>query len=406
MSNKTIIFCADGTWNGPEGDESQDSQPELITNVLKLFRRLAGVDSPGNYLLPGEKERVLVENGQTVQIAKYLHGVGDSTDIFTKLFGGAVGMGTIARIVRGYTFISRHYQSGDAIILNGFSRGAYTARALGGMIDGMGLLRPDLCTEDNKEAGYRRGIQTWLQYRRAKIDNEGILAKLGELTACMDGLFSKDLPDDSWVSVDAIAAIAVWDTVGAMGIPEYIDHGGRRDVFQFTDSKLCVKARRGLHAVSIDDLRTDFTPTLWDADPRVTQVLYSGAHADVGGGYSNTECGLSDIALLWMIDCLENQIGVVFQADPLLKPDMNALADAHDPTRNPIFAMCRQSFRQFSGATGLCVAQSVFDRFGQQVKKDPSDTVTVPYQPNLPDYLSGGKPVAGVTVVPYPHKRP
>lgn len=403
--SKIIIFCADGTWNGPNEDEDSEGHPDHLTNVLKLFRRFGGTDTLGTDRLANEKERVLIEGNVKVQVAKYIHGVGDSNNPLVRLLGGAVGTGTISRIVRGYTFISRHYQPGDAIVLNGFSRGAYTARALGGMIAVMGLLRPELCPEGDKEAGYRLGIQTWRRYREARIKNEGVLARLGELMACLDGVFAHDPSPDSWIAVNAIAAEAVWDTVGALGIPSYVKHGGRRDVYDFTDNKLSAKVLKGFHAVSIDDQRIDFTPTLWDADQRVTQVLFAGCHSDVGGGYPNEESQLSNISLLWMIDQLESQIGVRFQSDPLEKPEMDALADAHDPLRNLVFAMCPQGPRQLPGTARMCLSQSVLDRFGKPVKSDPSATAKAPYQPFLPNYLTGGKPCPDVTVIPYPHKR-
>ena len=140
--SKNIVFCADGTWNGPEEHTQQspidtaDTAGELLggalTNVVKLYANLAGRPTPETLALQNEQEKTLLDvAGNTVQIAKYLHGVGDSNNVVIKVLGGVFGMGVIARIVRGYTFISRYYQPGDAIHLAGFSRGAYTAR-LGG----------------------------------------------------------------------------------------------------------------------------------------------------------------------------------------------------------------------------------------------------------------------------------
>ena len=43
--------------------------------------------------------------------------------------------------------------------------------------------------------------------------------------------------------------------------------------------------KNGFHAVAVDEERVDFTPTLWDDRDGVVQVLFPGAHADVGGGY-------------------------------------------------------------------------------------------------------------------------
>src|SRR5262245_65124911 len=116
---KAIIYCADGTWNGPEektgvsptedSDEHGEVQGARVTNVVKLFNNIAGNVTPETTRLPNEQESVLLDQtGTVVQVAKYIHGVGDSNNIALKLLGGTVGTGTSARIARGSTFISRH----------------------------------------------------------------------------------------------------------------------------------------------------------------------------------------------------------------------------------------------------------------------------------------------------------
>ena len=96
---KVIVFCADGTWNGP-GEPDDDDTAAPPTNVFKLFLNLAGVDQPGTIMLAKEQERVLRGgDGKVVQTAKYLHGVGDSNNFLVQALGGSVGAGLIARIV-------------------------------------------------------------------------------------------------------------------------------------------------------------------------------------------------------------------------------------------------------------------------------------------------------------------
>jgi uncharacterized protein (DUF2235 family) len=126
--SKIIIFCADGTWNGP-GEPDDDNTAAPPTNVFKLFLNLAGADLPDTMMLAKEQERVLkAEDNSVLQWAKYLHGVGDSNNFLVRILGGTIGSGLIARIVRGYTFISRNYVPGDQTFIIGFSRGAYTSR--------------------------------------------------------------------------------------------------------------------------------------------------------------------------------------------------------------------------------------------------------------------------------------
>ena len=88
---KQIVFCADGTWNGSGSDVEEPGPP---TNVLKLFHNLAGVDALDTIRLADEQERLLADGaGQTLQEAKYLHGVGDSNNPLVKMLGGVLGAG-------------------------------------------------------------------------------------------------------------------------------------------------------------------------------------------------------------------------------------------------------------------------------------------------------------------------
>ena len=165
-----VVFCADGTWNRPGTDDSAD-QPSYPTNVFKLFTNLAGKDSALDLTEADEQERVATDAaGMVTQIAKYLHGVGDSDNILVKLLGGAIGTGTIARIVRGYTFVSRNYVPTANIYLMGFSRGAYTVRALAGLVQARGLLDPTrLPLADDKGQAYRLAAAVWYDYQHERL---------------------------------------------------------------------------------------------------------------------------------------------------------------------------------------------------------------------------------------------
>ncbi len=128
-----------------------------------------------------------------------------------------------------------------------------------------------------------------------------------------------------------ITAVAVWDTVGSLGIPEFTLKEGRVDAFQFADTALSRKVARGLHAVAVDEQRGDFTPTLWDDDPRITQMLFPGAHADVGGGYpAETDGCLADCSLEWMMGELQT-LGVRFAASPKYRLRPLVTGTTHTP---------------------------------------------------------------------------
>ena len=325
---KNIIFCADGTWNNPSQDLDGDDIPDP-TNVYKLFLCLEGADSPDALLTANEQEKEFFSNGMTLQIAKYIHGVGDSHNAIRRIIGGAFGAGVISRIVRGYTFISRNYEPGAKIFIIGFSRGAYTARALAGFIASEGLLAKAL-TED-KELAYRAGAEAWYQYRE-KTASKSILARLWEVASDLPRFLSeKSLKPTDFVPVDEIAAVGVWDTVGALGIPIFKGNG-RVDAFRFCNTKLSKKVIKGFHALAVDEQRCDFEPTLWDPAPNVKQVLFPGAHCDVGGGYpmAENESGLSDAGLRWMVDEL-TEAGVYFSSAPPYKITPSHKGIAHKP---------------------------------------------------------------------------
>lgn len=331
---KNIVFCADGTWNGPgSGDESQEISE--ATNVLKTFLNVAGSRSILTAPLADEEESSFRDpGGNLLQITKYIHGVGDSDNFISKILGGTLGAGLVARIVRGYTFISRNYCAGDQIYIIGFSRGAYTARALGGLIASQGLIdatKVDL--ESDKSVAYRWGSAVWYAWRQhVMAGDDDRLGQLEELALDLPGFLLSPPPDEQMLKDVPIAAIGVWDTVGALGIPEFNTQDDNRiQALRFADDCLSPKVQRGFHAVSIDERRADFTPTLWAPRDGIEQRLFPGAHADVGGGYpTGLESGLSDGAMAWMVNRLTS-VGVRFDTSPTYVPKPDPTGIAHAP---------------------------------------------------------------------------
>ncbi len=332
---KTIIFCADGTWNGPPDQtgvsalDETDTHGELdgaaCTNVVKLFANLAGNVTPETLTLRNEQERVLADpGGETVQVAKYMHGVGDSQNLAVKLLGGAFGMGVIARIVRGYTFVSRHYDPGDEIHIIGFSRGAYTARALAGMISSVGLLDRATYNPADKDEAYRLGVAAWARSKNMVLAGAGKLTSIANIfVSFVQSMLAKQLPSNALLPDIRIKSVAVWDTVGAMGIPIYAGDT-RTDVLRFTDTSLSDNVEHGFHAMAVDEMRRDFPVTRWDARSGIEQAWFVGAHADVGGGYDAKGSYLSDVALSWMMKKLA-ALNLVFMAPLVHQPNPQPL---------------------------------------------------------------------------------
>jgi uncharacterized protein (DUF2235 family) len=353
---KNIIFCADGTWNGPEkrtGESTLDSEDTVkeikdtaVTNVIKLFADLAGQPTPGTSALKDEQEKVQADAaGKVVQTAKYLHGVGDSSNPVKKALGGVFGVGVISRIIRGYTYISRSYQPGDAIYICGFSRGAYTARALAGVIAKVGLLNPGTYDPTDKEDAYRLAAAAWAKSKSLSLQGHGVFTAIaGHIIDFIQNVIALPLQPDSLIADVPLKAVAVWDTVGSLGIPKYVDDQ-RYDLFRFVDQDLSPKVERGIHAMAIDEMRADFPVTRWTPRAGIEEVWFTGAHADIGGGYPEDESRLSDEALGWMIGKLTG-IGVAFTNPLVAQPNPQTLDQKiHTPWKDFPFDQLAQSPR-------------------------------------------------------------
>lgn len=256
---KKIVFCADGTWNHP--NETDDGVP-APTNVYKLF----------NLLLQ-----------TATQAPRYDSGVGTDGTPIDHLLAGVMGQGLFQKIKDGYTVIAQSYQDGDQIFLFGFSRGAYTARSLAGMIAICGLPAPDKFDSSATDAAFAA-------YRAPK---EGV-----ERTPLLASFTQKYSARDV-----QIAMVGVWDTVGELGIPGNLFSGLDTNFYGFLDTSLHPDVQAAYQALAIDEKRSEFTPTLWTTPASATQIVeqiwFSGVHSDVGGGYAAH--GLSDITLGWMM---------------------------------------------------------------------------------------------------------
>ncbi len=249
---KRIAFCADGTWD----------KASSHTNVYKLYKALT-VSSD--------------------QIPFYDDGVGANGNPLIMLVGGAFGTGLWTKIKEAYTKIAHVYEQGDELFIFGFSRGAFTARSLAGMIAAVGLPTQNF-TDDMVHGAF--------DAYRDKANRQDKLKKLAEFAL---------------VNAE-ITMVGVWDTVGSLGIPAIF--GGIDPIFYgFLDTSLNPAIKNAYHALAMDERRAQFPPTLWTgaAAPGQTleQVWFTGAHSDVGGGEPDDLPGttaLSDITLGWMMD--------------------------------------------------------------------------------------------------------
>lgn len=357
--SKNIVFCADGVWGGP-GYDIQHS-PVRAGNVYQLFMALRGEVDQNSLLLANEQEKTWRgTDGEVLQVAKYIHGVGDPNNAFANGLEGAFGARFIVPVVRGFTFISRHYQPGDRIWLIGFSRGAYTVRALADLILDRGLLNNASLrfSGDNQRDAWQRAAAVWTQYRAHAPHLDGEL--LEQVLYDLPGYFlHRPKPEDTIANVP-VEAVAVFDTVGKKGIPAYY-HDKRADVFRFASSTLGARVKYGLHAVAIDEERVELGPVLWEPRDRLMQVLFAGIHEDIGGGFDreSDESALANTALRWMRDVLSD-LGLSIDMHPIAGSGLGPLHCSWFP---PTFWQ-NTATRRFPmpGHSSLMIHQSVIDR--------------------------------------------
>lgn len=385
--SKNIIFCADGTWNN-SGTEAEN-KVDAVSNVYKLFNHLSGVattpveisEKTGQIL---EYEKSWVNAGQLKQIAKYINGVGNSTFKIKWAMGGAFGFGLIERIARGYTFISRNYVPGDAIYIVGFSRGAYTARALAGLIVAKGVLATKY--QQGEAESYDMAQRAWYSYRgniRYEKNTHRLQNLFTAFTSIKNYLLSVTLQESDFIKGVPVKVVGVWDTVGSLGIPDF-EFGDKRaevkDAFSFADLDLSPKVQFGLHAIALDEARMLFTPTLWNKRVGVQQVIFPGAHSDVGGGY--VEHGLSDGALQWMIQQLQ-AYGMLFR-ETIHGITPNAEATAHKPWKSLVKLGNGLGKRVFYNKDEVQAHASLVTRIGKKVSHDVGEDKAIYAPTNWP----------------------
>ena len=262
---KNIVVLSDGT--GQEGGKGHD------TNVYKLMR-----------MLEDRTER---------QMVFYDQGIGTDSHTVT---GSVAGAGFSENVLQCYKFIYDNYNAGDKIFLFGFSRGAATVRSLASFIHFFGLLpksRPELIE------------QAYAIYKIGRITEDGSSGSdMDAKSLNQQAIDFVHAHPNQWAPIEFLG---VWDTVPALGLPAAVINKLVNHVpgwkHRFHDFALHPSVRHAYHALSIDDDRQWFLPTIWDSYndeyQKVEQVWFSGSHTDVGGGFD--EAGLSDITLEWMV---------------------------------------------------------------------------------------------------------
>ncbi|RDW89514.1 hypothetical protein BP6252_01546 [Coleophoma cylindrospora] len=272
---KRIVICCDGTWQS-----SVSGVANIPSNVTRLCRSIdrAGEDKDGKIWQ---------------QVVYYDSGVGTGSLLdLEKKRQGAIGDGLAVNVIEAYNFIVLNYSPGDEIFCFGFSRGAYTARAVAGLIGDIGIMEPrnmqdfpevyDLYKKHipKKETGYVqkpfRESQAWKDFTEGKIATTPEAKKLNEE---LDKHWRKTSDEEKRMLFEirphgdlaiseesrSVKVVGVWDTVGALGVPDglFLDHSDTRVQYSFHNVKLNENIENAFQALALDERRKAFSPTLW-----------------------------------------------------------------------------------------------------------------------------------------------
>lgn len=339
FAKNIIVFC-DGT--GQDGlitsltkEEIEDTQKQLEKKPESQGKPIHPVTYPTNVLRLSRCIPLFTDNEpRSLQVVYYQSGVGvgddfrghaDLGDDYEKARGTATG----SKIRDAYNFIAQNYTDGDKIFLFGFSRGAYTARKVAGLICKLGLL-------DRRQMG--RFFHYWSALDR---NDQNVEITVGRPAS--------------------IDFLGVWDTVGSV----FEDLSPKVDALTLADTDLPEGVKVARHALSFHENRKEFLPTPFagfDSSRDVKQVWFPGAHSDVGGSYK--ERLIADITLCWMA-------GEAVSAGLTL--DQNFLQDCFTKTReaSPELRL------HFERRPGLISSLLTVDRMNVLVKTPTSKEVTL-----------------------------
>lgn len=296
---KIAIFC-DGTSNSP--DQTEDGEP-ASTNICRMYLALKKDEKQIGWYDPGVATDTSSESIRAKMVQTLLSQIGlgapaSFVGFWRKLramFEAATGLGITENVTQAYAAIARAYRPGDAIYLFGFSRGAYTARCVAGVIARCGLLRAE-------NAALAPHVVALYRTRRDADQDVPIDPMLIHTKTADDG--TQRVP-----AIPRIEMLGVFDTVGSLGVPMwgwwFNFRTFRNKALSTSPAPICENI---YHALAMDERRAQFFPTLFDAPKsrageaaqNLTQVWFRGAHADIGGGYRRR--GLSDITLKWMFE--------------------------------------------------------------------------------------------------------
>ncbi|MHC3472119.1 DUF2235 domain-containing protein [Streptomyces sp. 7R007] len=289
---RKIVVCLDGTAN-----QVGARNP---TNVVRLYEMLESEDPSGQLLYYDPGVGTMAAATARGPLGRGL----------SRLGGLAFGAGLRANLAEAYTYLMRTWQPGDAVYVFGFSRGAYTARALVGMLNKPGLMRP--------------GAENLVPYAVARYAFNQDIDRSEQQVARFSHAFCRRTEDEPlWPQVKRndprqvshhalpVAYLGVWDTVKAAGVL-------RLGTLRWPYTHSLPNAARIRHAVSLDEKRRPYREFLVrprEPDPETgestaEEVWFAGVHCDVGGTFDHAPGDplLSTIALKWITDGVRDEL--------------------------------------------------------------------------------------------------
>jgi uncharacterized protein (DUF2235 family) len=297
---RRLVFCFDGSWN-------KLSASRRPTNVVLLAESVIPVTKTG-----------------VQQIVYYDEGVGTSSDDTFR--GGAFGKGLNLNIREAYRFLIFNYQPGDELFVFGFSRGAFTARSFVGFLRCAGVLPQSEVVRLDEAwtlySGRDKSADTEAEARRFRSQYSPSVIVTEAERQWRSQQPGADRDRISKAELLCVRYLGVWDTVGSLGWKVIASVFDRRPDKQYRqhDTDLSPLVRAARHAVSIDERRVFFAPTLWNNldelnaedreknrdlgadefyEPRYQQMWFPGDHSSIGGG--GVDSKLSNAALQWVL---------------------------------------------------------------------------------------------------------
>ncbi|KZS92210.1 hypothetical protein SISNIDRAFT_429451 [Sistotremastrum niveocremeum HHB9708] len=312
---RTLVLCFDGTADQFDDDNS---------NIVNFFRLLKK-DDPGRQMCYYQAG---VGTYRSVHVAR--RGIAKLPlpyfieSFITKRLDEAFASYLHTHVQEGYNFLMQHYAVGDKICLFGFSRGAYIARALAGMLDGVGLLpRGNEQQVDFAWKMYRdhsaEGLVRAAEFKSTFSTNVEVEFMGVFDTVASVGLIPRSLPF-------ATSSHAIHTMRQALSLDE------RRAKFKPShfhnpppisdETKRKIKATQIGETLAQQDSKSGKTTTAEEADdglqrgkPDIKEVWFAGGHRDVGGGNwpNNIKHSLAIIPLRWMVrECMTSNTGILF----------------------------------------------------------------------------------------------